>query len=257
MTRAKTRTFPFYAPALGDGLTGLESLDAGSFSLVLSDLPSGETAAKFDVPPDFERFWPAVWRALKPDGCAVLFASSIRFAAALIASQPKAFRYDLIWEKSLATGHLNASTRPLRAHEFILVFAQGNTTFNPQMVETGVPVSAVGAGIGQGSENYGRESFRNISRTGATDRYPRSTLHFGSLPTTDARRVHPQQKPHDLMCNLVRQYSHFGELVADPYAGSGSSIEAARAEGRRAVGWDSSPRFGVEQTKKAIVETTP
>lgn len=254
--RAKTQSLNFYAPALGDGLAGLESLEPGSVSLVLSDLPSGETAAKFDVAPDFERFWPAVWRALKPNGCAVLFASSIRFAAAVIASQPKAFRYDLVWEKSLATGHLNAATRPLRAHEFILVFSHGNTTFNPQYVETGVPISAVGAGIGLGSENYGRESFRNVSRAGATDRHPRTVLHFGSLPTTDTNRVHPQQKPHDLLCNLVRQYSERGDLVCDPFAGSGSSIEAARSEGRLAMGWDSSPRFGVAQTNSAKAANT-
>ena len=70
----------------------LESLGAGSAALVLSDLPSGETAAKFDRAPDFARFWPAVWDALSPTGCAVLMASSLRFAAAVIASQPKAYR---------------------------------------------------------------------------------------------------------------------------------------------------------------------
>lgn len=249
--RAKTQPLNFYAPTLGDGLVGLESLEPGSVSLVLSDLPSGETAAKFDVTPDFERFWPAVWRALKPSGCAVLFASSIRFAAAVIASQPKAFRYDLVWEKSLATGHLNAATRPLRAHEFILIFSHGNTTFNPQYVETGVPISAVGHKRLTGSENYGSVPYDRQSREGATDRHPRSVLKFGSLCNHAPARIHPQQKPHDLLCNWVRQYSERGDLVCDPFAGSGSSIEAARSEGRLAMGWDSSERFGVAVERRA------
>lgn len=258
MTKLKNRPLPFYAPTLGDGIEGLLSLRAGSVSLVLSDLPSGETAAKFDQVPELKRFWPAVWHALKARGCAVLMGSSIRFAAALIASQPKAFRYDLIWEKSLATGHLNSATRPLRAHEFILVFSRGGTTtFNPQYLETGVPVSSVGDGVGMGSENYGRPSFRNFSRAGATDRHPRSVVRFGSLPTTDIQRIHPQQKPHALLRNLVLQYSNPGELVADPFAGSGSSIEAARSEGRRAVGWDSSPRFGVKQKRGSAKSAAP
>lgn len=251
MTRVKTQPFNFYAPILGDGLAGLERLAAGSVSLVLSDLPSGETAAKFDVAPDFERFWPAVWRALKPNGCAVLFASSIRFAAAVIASQPKAFRYDLVWEKSLATGHLNAATRPLRAHEFILIFSHGNTTFNPQYVETGVPISAVGKGVAVRSENYGSVMHTARSRAGETGRHPRSVLHFGSVSTNCSGRQHPQQKPNDLLCNLICQYSKPGELVVDPFAGSGSSLEAARSKGRLAMGWDSSPRFGVAQTISA------
>jgi site-specific DNA-methyltransferase (adenine-specific) len=245
--RAKAQPLNFYAPTLGDGLAGLESLEPGSVSLVLSDLPSGETAAKFDVQPDFERFWPAVWRVLKPTGCAVLFASSIRFASTVIASQPKAFRYDLVWEKSLATGFLNAPKRPLRAHEFVLVFSQGAATYNPQFLDTGVPIGTNGKGShSSGSENYGSipSASPAPTRTGKTDRFPRSVLRFGSVGTNSARR-HPQQKPHDLLRNLVRQYSNRGDLVVDPYAGSGSSIEAARAEGRLAMGWDSSPRFGV------------
>lgn len=243
--KLKAAPLPFYAPALGDGLVGLDTLDAGSVALVLSDLPSGETAAEFDRSPDFARFWPAVWRALTPTGCVVLLASSIRFAATVIASQPKRYRYDLVWEKTLATGHLNAANRPLRAHEFILVFSRtGQTTFNPQFVETGIPISSVGAGVATGSENYGGQPQEARARAGATDRHPRSVLHFGSVCQTDPRRIHPQQKPHDMLVNLVRQYSNPGELVVDPYAGSGSTIEAARSEGRRALGWDLSPRFG-------------
>jgi hypothetical protein len=156
MSKLKNRPLPFYAPMLGDGIDGLVSMSRGSAALVLSDLPSGETAAKFDRAPDFARFWPAVWEALSPTGCAVLMASSLRFAAAVVASQPKAFRYDMVWEKTLATGHLNAANRPLRAHEFVLVFARtGTTVFNPQYLETGVPISSVGAGVATGSENYG------------------------------------------------------------------------------------------------------
>jgi len=252
LSKLKNRPLPFYAPALGDGLEGLASLTPGSVTLVLSDLPSGETAAKFDKAPDFARFWPAVWGALDSTGCVVLMASSIRFAAAVIASQPKAFRYDLLWEKTLATGHLNAANRPLRAHEFILVFARsGTTVFNPQYVETGVPISSVGDGVATGSENYGGQLQEAKARAGATDRHPRSVLHFGSLCQSSEHRSHPQQKPHDLLRNLVQQYSSPGDLVVDPYAGSGSTIEAARACGRLAMGWDSSPRFGVQQRKLA------
>lgn len=237
--------FRFYAPILGDGLDGLDGLEPASANLLLSDLPSGETAAKFDKPPDFARLWPAIWRALSPGGCVVLFASSIRFAATVIASQPKAYRYDLIWEKSLATGHLNASGRPLRAHEFILVFTEsGASTFNPQYVETGIPISSVGEGVAVRSENYGGIRHTAMSRAGATDRHPRSVLHFGSLATRNENRWHPQQKPNDLLRMLVLQYSNRGDLVVDPFAGSGSTLEAAQSEGRRAIGWDSSPRFG-------------
>jgi hypothetical protein len=112
---------------------------------VLSDLPSGETNADFDHAPQLPDFWQAAWGALKPGGSAVLMASRLQFAAALVASQPDAFKYDLIWHKSVAGGFLNTKSRPLRAHEFVLVFSQTQTTYNPQMRQGYQPVHPHGA----------------------------------------------------------------------------------------------------------------
>jgi DNA modification methylase len=49
---------------LGDGLDGMLSLRPGSVDLVLTDLPSGETAAEFDNPVDLEKFFRASWHCL-------------------------------------------------------------------------------------------------------------------------------------------------------------------------------------------------
>ena len=257
-------------PHLGDGLRGLASLKAGSVGLVLSDLPSGETNAKFDrkiAGPDLPIFWSRAWRALKRGGNVVLFASSLPFAAEVIASEPESYRYDLVWSKSIKTGFLNAKHRPLRSHEFILVFSQERATYNPEMVGGSVPVSSNGHKGSKGSENYGTGKFKPIhfnqkrgssgenygttndakgrSRVGATDRFPSSVLTYNSLGVRHEDRRHPQQKPVELLRALVRTYSKPGELVVDPFAGSGSTGVAAIAEGRRFVGWDSDPRFGV------------
>jgi site-specific DNA-methyltransferase (adenine-specific) len=233
--------------ALGDGLAGLRSLRPGSVGLVLSDLPSGETRAEFDRSPPFPEFWSAVWGALRDNGAAVLMASRLQFAAALVASQADAFRYDLIWHKSIAGGFLNARHRPLRAHEFVLVFSRSQSTYNPQMRQGLEPVHS-NAGRGSSGENYGASGGDGAgrSRAGKTDRFPWSVLVFASLGTRDPRRRHPQQKPVDLMRWCIRSYSNPGDLVVDPYAGSGASGEAAEAEGRAFLGWDTDPRFGTK-----------
>ena len=237
---------------LGDGVAGLLSVDAASVDLVLSDVPSGETAAVFDRKPDLERFWPAAWGALKPNGQVVLMASSLRFAAELQQSQPSHFRYDLVWEKPLAVGFLNAKHRPLRAHEFILVFSRQRGTYNPQMLQGFGPIQPNNRDGRERttrvvSESYGLAgSVRGQARAGATDRFPRSVVHERTIPTNGGARVHPQQKPVSLLRRLIRQYSNPGELVVDPYAGSGSTGDAAEAEGRRYRCWDSSPRFGAQ-----------
>ena len=235
---------------LGDGIDGLLSLAAGSAALILSDLPSGETAAEFDRRPDLVAFWRAAWRAVGPQGQIVLMASSIRFASALIASEPRRFRYDIVWEKSLAVGFFNARHRPLRAHEFVLVFFVKKGTYHPQMIRGAGPIHANSRERAERStlvvtESYGKaKSVRGVARAGATDRYPRSVVRFGSIPTSTSERTHPQQKPVALLRMLVRQYSNPGDMVIDPFAGSGSTGEAALAEGRRFRGWDSSLRFG-------------
>lgn len=227
---------------LGDGLTGMLSLPPGCAAAIVSDLPSGETHAEFDKKTDLNSFWPAAWHVLRGDGVAVLMASSLRFASELITSQKRYFRHDLIWSKSLATGHLNARRAPLRAHEFILVFSRRPSTFHPQMVQGASPIHA--ARRAHHGENYGAQTRVTPSRAGATDRYPTSVLEFSSVGTSSKARRHPQQKPESLLRWIIRSYSNPGELIVDPYAGSGSAGNAAIAEGRIFLGWDSSPRFG-------------
>src|ERR1700677_100368 len=255
---------------LGCGLTGLRDLSPWSVGLVLTDLPSGETRAPFDVKlrdPGYNIFWARAWRSLKPKGNVVLIASSLTFAAELIASQREQYRYDLIWSKSIKTGFLNSKHRPLRSHEFVLVFSRERATYNVQMLGGQIPVSGNGDKGSKGSENYGSGKFKPIhfssgrgsssenydpsgtgsrgkSRAGATDRFPSSVLHFNSLGVRHKDRRHPQQKPVELLRYLVRTYSNVGDLVVDPFAGSGSTGVAAEAEGRRFTGWDSDPRFG-------------
>jgi len=225
---------------LGCGNAGMLSLPEGSAGLILSDLPSGETQADFDKQVDLFDFWRAAWACLRPRGAAVLFASSLKFAATLRSSSD-AFRYDMVWAKTLATGHLNASHRPLRAHEFILVFFRTRGVYNPQMSAGHGPIHRARR-VSHG-ENYGKFTRATDSRAGATDRFPTSVLNFASVGTSSKSRKHPQQKPVPLLRWLIRTFSAPGDLVVDPFAGSGSCGDAAAAEGRDWRGWDSSPRF--------------
>lgn len=240
---------------LGDGIAALRGFAKGGIDLVLSDLPSGATSAEFDRVPDLQHLFAATWHALKPDGVAVFMASSLRFAAALMTAGGKTYRYDLVWEKDRATAHLLAKKRPLRAHEFVLVFTRQPAVYQPQMRETGKKQNPGSLGRHANGENYsaGGAVYTQNNRAGATDRYPRSVLRFNGVQ--NSKRIHPQQKPVDLLRWLVRSYSRPGELIADPFAGSGSTLVAAEAEDRRAIGWDSSPRFGTHVSNPSEPES--
>lgn len=49
-------------------------------------------------------------------------------------------------------------------------------------------------------------------------------------------RCHPTQKPEDLMCGLVADFTDYGETILDPFCGSGTTLVAAKRLGRKAIG---------------------
>lgn len=55
----------------------------------------------------------------------------------------------------------------------------------------------------------------------------------------EAKVIHPYQKPLSLMTRLVLTHSDEGDCILDPFCGSGTTLVAAQASGRRAVGVES------------------
>jgi site-specific DNA-methyltransferase (adenine-specific) len=55
--------------------------------------------------------------------------------------------------------------------------------------------------------------------------------------------IHPTEKPVDLLTPLIRYGCPPGGLVLDPFAGSGSTLEAARQTGRRATGIEANEAY--------------
>ena len=77
-----------------------------------------------------------------------------------------------------------------------------------------------------------------------TDDFMALTLDVWSMPTESARRVgHPAPFPVELPEQLIRLYTYAGDLVLDPFMGSGSTLVAAATLGRRYVGYDLDPSY--------------
>lgn len=115
----------------GDCLELMKNIPDKSIDLILCDLPYGTTRNKWDSVIPFEELWKQYNRIIKDNGAILLF-SQMPFGANLIMSNTKMFRYEWIWEKTQATGHLNAKKMPMKAHENILVFYKHLPTYNPQ-----------------------------------------------------------------------------------------------------------------------------
>lgn len=215
---------------IGDCLEILPALPASSVDLVLADPPYGVTRNAWDCRIDLQRLWPELRRVTKPSAATVLCAAP-PFDKMLAASNLAEYRYDWVWEKGNATGHLNAKRQPLRAHEYLLVFYRDPPVYNPQKTTGHRPVNSFYTR--HSGTNYGAAAACRAGG-GATDRYPRSVLRFASDKQRDHR--HSTQKPLALMSYMIRTYSNPGATVLDFCAGSGTVGRACAAEGRNFVG---------------------
>ena len=79
------------------------------------------TACRWDTPIDLKKMWEEIKRIMKPNATIIFFCNT-KFGWALIDSNPKWFKYDLIWKKSRKVGFLSANKMPLRQHENIYIF---------------------------------------------------------------------------------------------------------------------------------------
>ena len=123
----------------GDCLELMKTIPDESVDMVLCDLPYGvlnksNPSAKWDSIISFEPLWEQYKRITKPNAAIVLFSQGM-FTARLMMSNPTWWRYNLVWDKVLKNGFLNANRQPLRQHEDICVFSSGQTTYKPQMVK--------------------------------------------------------------------------------------------------------------------------
>lgn len=220
---------------LGDCLDKMKLIPDGSVDMVLCDLPYGTTQNKWDAVIPFDRLWAEYRRVGKPN-CAYVLTAAQPFTSAVVMSQPALFKYQWVWEKSIATNFLNAKKQPLRNHEDVLVFSDGQATYNPQMVPGERKTSRR---VGTKTSNYGKadkETFYD-----STERYPLSVQKFGSRD--DGPALHPTQKPVALMEYLIRTYTNEGETVLDNTMGSGTTGVAAIKSGRRFIGIERDEKY--------------
>ena len=65
---------------------------------------------------------------------------------------------------------------------------------------------------------------------------------FREIRNPDGKRQHPTQKPLSLMCWCL-SFAKDAETILDPFAGSGTTLVAAKLEGRKAIGIEINERY--------------
>lgn len=198
-----------------------------------------------------EGLWSIYNRIIKDNGVIVLFAQT-PFDKVLGCSNLKMLRYEWIWEKTQATGFLNANKMPLKAHENILVFYKKLPTYNPQKTQGHTPIHSYTKYIStqNNTELYG-EMKEEISGGGETDRFPRSVQIFAS--DKQKEHLHPTQKPIALLEYLIKTYTNENEIILDNCMGSGSTGIACLNTNRNFIGIEKDEKY-FNIAKKRIIK---
>ena len=231
---------------LGDCLQIFDQLEDNSVDMVFCDLPYGTTQNRWDEVIPYDQLWQAYERIVKPNG-AILLMAQPPFDKVLACSNLRDFRYEWIWEKNKATGHLNARRMPMKAHEMILVFYKRLPTYHPQMTHGHKPMNAVSprTDIPEPDEkrNYNHVRQHAGNPGGGTSRYPRDVIQMPVMNNDDPDKVHPTQKPIELVRYFIRTYSNEGAVVLDNAMGVGTTCIAAALEGRQYIGIESDQQY--------------
>ena len=151
-------------------------------------------------------------------------------------------RGEVIWDKSASAGSScawgsfkSASNPCLRdIHEYLLIFSKGNYKLPRTKIER---------------ENGRIDSIEK-------EDFISQTKSIWSFPTERASRVnHPAPFPVDLPRKCIEMYTFEGDVVLDPFLGSGTTAVASKQTGRKYIGVDLSEEYC--KIAEQRVESTP
>lgn len=237
---------PDYVTLQGDALELMRALPDDSVDMVLTDPPYTQLMRlSWDRHGalDYSALMQELRRVTRPRGAVVFFAS-MQLAVKLITAAPDIYRYDLVWEKPTASNVPNMARQPGRVHEHILVFSRSGAASRVKEPMWYYPVLAEGPRYTKNPKTHCYSGWSSgigtLPVVNEGTRQPRSVI-FCKLDLKP--RWHPTQKPVPLLEWLIKTYTQPGQLVLDPFMGSGSTLVAALNLGRLCVGMEKDPEI--------------
>lgn len=229
---------------VGDAITEMSKLDPFSVDLVIADPPynlgkdygNNHDIQGFAEYLDFTRNWiKQAHRVLKPSGTLYVFMG-FRFISYLYdildKEQGMFFNSWIVWHYTQGIGKTRGFSP---RHDDILMFTKSETfTFNLDSVR--VP------------QKYYRER-NNMRGANPGDVWEFSHVHY----CNENRQNHPTQKPEGIIERIVLASSNKGDIVLDPFSGSGTTIRVCQQLHRHAIGIELNPEY-VEMTKERLSE---
>jgi site-specific DNA-methyltransferase (adenine-specific) len=229
------------------------SLDDASVDLVVADPPYNIAKEDWDDLGSLEAYvdWCDMWlgevvRVLRPEGSAYVCGFS-EILAEVKARSARRFRGGCRWLIWYYRNKANLGSDWGRSHESLIHLRASK--------QCRIDVDAVRVPYNQHTERYpervqsvssqyGRGVRRDRWRPHPLGAKPRDVFEIPVLCNGTAEKTyHPTQKPVDLIRRLILASTRPGQLVVDPFAGSGTTAVVAEELGRRWLLSDSDARY--------------
>lgn len=223
--------------------------DGIKVDMILTDPPYGTTACKWDSIIPFEEMWNRT-NLLTNENSPILLFGSQPFTAELIHSNIKNYKHSWVWDKELCGAFALAKKRPMVVTEDIVVFSNNKgkkVNYYPIMVEaekknirpinngsSSSEATPVASGIAKSDINYNPKM-----------RYPKNIIKYSKYnkECNQLNRVHPTQKPVELLEYLINTYTKEGDIVLDFTMGSGSTGVSCMNTNRKFIGIELDPQY--------------
>jgi site-specific DNA-methyltransferase (adenine-specific) len=210
----------------GDCLEVMKSLQGNSIDAIITDLPYGTTACKWDNIISFKNMWLQIERIKKNKSVVCLFGNQ-PFSTKLINSNIDNYKYDWIWNKKQTGNPLNAKIQPLKIYENIHIFYKHNY----------YPIMRIGKMRTKGGLNKQPKHINKVNlnyRVKNNQYYPTAILEFSNA--NKRNKVHSTQKPIELIEYLIKTYTKEKETILDFTMGSGTTGIACINTNRNFIG---------------------
>lgn len=243
----------------------MSSIPDKSIDCIICDLPYGTTSCSWDSVIPFEDLWRQYNRIVKDNAPIVLFGSQ-PFTSLLIQSNIEYFREELIWLKNKAGSGMQANQKHIKIHENICIFSKSATyTYNPQKWLIAEKEFITQRKTFKENEYVGNQIYGATTRTRKPDTGERNPISIVScrVPFTPQKnktysdevdlRLHPTQKPLELIEYLVKTFSNENDMVLDNCMGAGTTGVACVNTNRKFIGIELNNTY-FEIAKKRIEE---
>jgi site-specific DNA-methyltransferase (adenine-specific) len=234
----------------------------GYFDLCIIDPPYGTMHCAWDDAADLEKWIAEIYRVLKGDGTLICFGQQPMFSR-VVGIMGDRFSHELIWEKTMKGGFLNANRMPLREHENIAVskvkkavYYKRIDVFDPNKKQRNrVRKNDKDVSAKQYGEQKNRPDYVDTGHLAPGSIVRVSNWNGAIFGDNSNASIHPTQKPVEIYRWLLAHYARLGAQVLDCFLGSASIAIACHDYGYDLTGCELDPEYFAAAMKRVEAHT--